>query len=91
MENRLYLVRASRFVDADPFRGRPNSTTEYSRHYVTSDRSETLATNKLLSHLRASTRYRNWEKSDVKELSAGSDIPLEKRIEILRECFLILE
>lgn len=91
MEGNLYLVRAKRYVEADPFRGRPESTVEYSQHYLVVDRTPELATNKFLHHLRATGRPRNWKASDIKELSAGSDVPLEKRLEILGEHFTILE
>ncbi len=91
MEGKLYLARARRYVEADHFRGRPEATMDYSADYLIVDKNEDLATNKLLAHLRAKGRYRNWEKDKTKELSAGSDIPLEKRLEILGEHFKLIE
>ena len=34
MDSSLYLTRASKFVEADPVRGIPESGTEYSSYFV---------------------------------------------------------
>ena len=91
MAQKLYLGRASVYLEADPFRGRPESVTEYSADYLVVDKSEDLATNKFLAHLRAKGRHRNWKKDKMQELLAGSDTPLEKRLEILGEHFELID
>ncbi|MBM3247491.1 hypothetical protein FJZ17_03065 [Candidatus Pacearchaeota archaeon] len=91
MDKNLYLVRACRYVEADPVRGVRDSGTNYGGHKVVIASSPELANDKLLAHLAQNTRYRNWEISETRELTAGTDIPLQKRVEILREVFPIIE
>jgi hypothetical protein len=84
MEDRLYLGKTERYVQADPVRGINKSRVEYSnrRVIVAGDRLE--ATKKFSSH------YKSWNYPNIIELTAGADVSLEKRIEILGEIFDII-
>lgn len=88
MNKYLYVTRASRFVEADPARGIENSETEYSGYKIVVASNSDLAAEKLLTDL---GEYKEWKCAEIKELTAGADIPLEKRVEILREIFPVIE
>lgn len=90
MDN-IYLARAWRYVEADPVRGINESRHENSSYSFVIATGEGEAGDKLLTDLREHTRFSNWKDPDIKELSAGLDIPLEKRVEILREIYPVIE
>ena len=91
MDNGLYIARASRFIETDPARGLFESRTERSSYHVVTASDGNLAAEKLLTHLKQNTRYSDWGFTEVKELTAGADIPLEKKFEILGEVFPVIK
>lgn len=91
MDEHLYITRASRFVEADPVRGRTDSDIEYSAYYLTIATKENVASKKLLAYLKKNDSVENWQNSTIRELYAGADVPLEKRVEILREVFPLIQ
>lgn len=91
MAEHLYLTRASRFIEADPVRGVRRSGIEYSGYNVVIALCNSLAAEKLLTHLKETTRSRSWIIAETKELTACPDVPLVKRVEILREIFPVIE
>jgi hypothetical protein len=91
MTSDLYLSRAYRYVEADPVRGISASGMEYDGYTIVVASSADEANAKLLARLKETTRYRTWEISDTKKLTAGADTPLEKRVEILREVFPVVD
>ncbi len=86
----LYLVRVWRLNESDPVRdiksGYENSSYKV---VIASDNNE--ASKKVNEYLNKNTRYTDWERTEVKELTAKKDIPLEDRVEILKEIFPIIE
>jgi len=85
--DRLYLIKAKRFVDADPYRGREHSGYDYSQNFLVVAPDLGQASAILVQYLERKTRYRNWDRAIFSELKAGADLPLEKRLEILGEIF----
>ncbi len=47
--------------------------------------------NRKFSRFLEATGFRNWVKTEVKILATKGDVPLEKRIEILKEVFEVIE
>lgn len=91
-DKNLYLGRAEKYVSADTVRGIPSDTTEYSAQYLILAESQQNAGNKLQSYLKTTLPItgNNWKPLEMQELTAGKDLPLEKRIEILKEVLPVI-
>ena len=90
MTDNLYLSRAWKYVEADPIMAISESRYEDSGHKIIVASSEKEAERKFMIYLEGNTRFKKWDGPEVKVLTAGQDVPLEKRIEILQEIFTII-
>jgi len=81
--SRLYLTEAIRDEERVLEPTRSWSSGKYL--VVAADPEE--AGGKLLNYLTKNTRYGSWKVTKTKKLTAGADVPLEKRLEILGEIF----
>ena len=90
MDNKLYLARGSVYVEARAHHPEESGETNFSEYKLIIAEDSGKATEKILSNLRQNSRYNDWKCSDIKELNSGSDISLEKRVEILGEVFSII-
>ncbi|MEK6912745.1 MAG: hypothetical protein AABX26_02200 [Nanoarchaeota archaeon] len=91
MDSSLYLTRASKFVEADPVRGIPESGTEYSSYFVVVAPNTDEASKKLRRYLSNHSRSKGWETRETRELTVGAHIPLEDRVAILKEVLSVIE
>ncbi len=91
MNQKMYLTRASVYVEASAHHPEASGHTEYSGHYLVIAEHPDQAAKKLISNLGNLTRYQGWAVADMKELSSGRDIPLEKRAEILEEVLPLIK
>ena len=85
----LYLSRGWRYIESDPVREVKEGYRKSDYHIVIAS-SNDEASKKLIEYLKQNTRC-NWSSTELKELTAKKDIPLEDRVEILREIFPIIE
>jgi len=88
MNNKLYLSRASRFVEKDSVRGVAGGT-QYSNYRVVVSPDSDKAAEKLLGNL--NDNQSGWENPTTQELTNEPDVPLESRIAILREVLSVIE
>ncbi len=91
MTDKLYLGRVWRYVESDIVRGIKGSNYENSGFKVVVASSQEEANSKFSRYLEKNTRFRNWDKTEVKVLTAEQDLPLEKRVEILKEIFEVIK
>lgn len=89
MTDKLYLARGEVYHPARSHHPEETGGTEFSEYKLVVSEDSENATHKLLSSLHQNSIY-TWRCSDIKELSSGMDLPLEKRVEILGEIFSII-
>ena len=90
MADNLYFGRAWKYVEADPVRAINESRYVDSGSKIVVASSQDKANKKFIEYLEKNTRFINWVNSEVRVLTAGQDVPLEKRVEILKEIFTII-
>ena len=90
MVERLYLCENSLYVQTDAFKRQPSEYNERTGIYLVVAQSASEAIEKFNAYFVIDVRKRDWNIPRIKELSAGTDIPLEKRVEILAEVFPII-
>ena len=84
----MYYGTISRYVEAEPVKGRRPSFDYRERVIVAKDSEE--ADKKFVDSLKTE-RATNWGKPQLKELVARQDIPLKNRLQILVEVVDVIE
>jgi hypothetical protein len=83
--SKLYLTKVSRFVEADPIRGRASSAVEYRGPFILESSSPEEAKQSTITYCN-STRTSGWEVKEIRELKMLEGVlTLEVRKSILSE------